>query len=407
MKVIMGKHVCFLIAEHPFLDARIFKKEAISLLKKDYKITMIVPRRKGYLFNVDGSLFHNEFRSEQFIHEGIKVITYEQEYPEKKVKSLFANLHTQNKTRFNDKLTKLGIAQNADIYHAHEFYSLYSGIGIKRELSAQGKPIKLIYDSHELEPDPLVKQAKRIKKVKMQMLDYMLKETDYVITVSEAIKAWLKSINPNVSVEVIYNSPRLAPQDKSTHGKKDGLILGFEGVMNHKRGSFSKLMNLLEMCNKKFELKVKIIGGSKASEMELIIPSHLKDKVIHTGWVDYDLIPTVMNEVDVGWVDLDATNSMNNRFAMPNKFFSYLNNGVPVLTNQCESMAEFIRTYKCGYVVNKLEATAEDYCKALEFLYSNRSEVNDMSNNARRIMESEYSWEHMERRLFTIYNRLV
>lgn len=50
----MGKRVCFLVSEHPFLDARIFKKQAKSLLKQGYAVTMIVPRRNGYLFNIDG-----------------------------------------------------------------------------------------------------------------------------------------------------------------------------------------------------------------------------------------------------------------------------------------------------------------------------------------------------------------
>src|SRR5690625_2046983 len=102
----MGKHVCFLVLEHPFLDARIFKKEAKSLAKVGYQVTMIVPRRNGYLFDVDGSLFREKFRKERFVHEGIKIITYEQTYPEKQLQNLYHNLKKGKIPRVLERLTQ-------------------------------------------------------------------------------------------------------------------------------------------------------------------------------------------------------------------------------------------------------------------------------------------------------------
>ncbi|WP_010651790.1 glycosyltransferase [Oceanobacillus massiliensis] len=403
----MAINVCFLVAEHPFLDARIFKKEAKSLLKRGYQVTMIVPRINGCLFDVDGTLFRDSYREASFIFEGIRILTYEQSRSERNHKKLLHNLRSDSHTRFDNPLTQLGIQQKADIYHAHEFDSLYSGIGIKRALAAAGKQSKLIYDSHELEADPLEKASVRTKKVKQQMLEAMLHETDYIITVSESIKEWLHAIDSQTPIQIICNSPPLAREYRSGQGNNQELVIAFEGVMNHKRGSFRKLLEVLELCNQEFELKLKIIGGSKKSEIALSIPDHLKDKVIHTGWVDYGSISEAMKDADIGWIDLDAEHSLNNRFAMPNKFFSYLNNAVPVLTNQCKDMDDFIRTYQCGYVVRKLQATAEDYVKAIRFLHSNRGEIRKMSRHARQVMESKYCWEHMETRLFAIYQYLL
>ncbi|UOR11539.1 glycosyltransferase family 4 protein [Halobacillus amylolyticus] len=405
----MSKNVCFLVTEHPFLDARIFKKEAKSLVKQGYKVTMIVPRRDGNLFDVDGSTFSKSFQSKAFTYEGIKVVTYEQMYPEKNIKNLHYNLRSGSYTRFTDSLTQLGIAQKADFYHAHEFFSLYSGVGIKRALTSMGKRCKLIYDSHELEPDPLINQPQNTKKIKRQMLEHMLKELDYVITVSESIKSYYLSIEPQLPIEVIYNSPPLAVGYEPRQGTKSEFVIGYEGVMNKKRGNFNKLMDVLEMCNKQFDLKAKIIGGWKDSKEDLnfCIPSHLKEKVQFTGWVSYDSIPEAMNDVDLGWIDLDAANSLNNRFAMPNKFFSYLNNGLPILVNQCTDMERFIQTYKCGHVVKKLQATARDYLQALLLLHSNRVKTREMGINSRKVMESDFSWEHMEKRLFKVYDQLA
>src|SRR5699024_12394225 len=112
-----------LSTEHPYLDASIFNKAATSLHDKGYQVTMIVPTNNGYLFDVDGSIFHQQFRSQTFIHEGIKIVTYEQMYPENQLKNLHYNLHSGHHSRFTDPLTQLGIAQQADIYRSEEHTS--------------------------------------------------------------------------------------------------------------------------------------------------------------------------------------------------------------------------------------------------------------------------------------------
>ncbi|GAA0489830.1 glycosyltransferase family 4 protein [Salinibacillus aidingensis] len=403
----MGKQICFLVTEHPFLDARIFKKEAKSLVKQGYSVTMIVPRRKGHLFDVDGTFFTNRFQSRTFVYEGIKIITYEQIDFEKKTKQLLHNLLTGTHHRFTDSLTQIGIEVEADIYHAHEFFSLYSGIGIKRALASRGKACRLIYDSHELEPDPLIMESKKIKKVKRQMLEAMFNELDQVITVSESIKAWYHSIQPSLPIEVVYNSPPLAPEYDRNKETAD-LVIAFEGILGSKRGSFQKLLRVLELANEKISVTAKIIGGWKEQDQKPSIPPHLKSKVLFKGWLDYEAIPMVIQgDADIGWVDLDASHSLNNRYAMPNKFFSYLNNGLPVLVNQCEDMNRFIERYQCGYIIDKPQANAEDYAQALQQIYFNKAQLKEMSLNARKIMETAYSWEHMEERLFSIYARFV
>ena len=64
-----------LVTEHPFLDARIYKKEAKSLMKKGYVVTMIVPRKDGFLFDINGAIFKDRFLEKTFIYEGIKIVT--------------------------------------------------------------------------------------------------------------------------------------------------------------------------------------------------------------------------------------------------------------------------------------------------------------------------------------------
>lgn len=401
--------VCFLVTEHPFLDARIFKKEAKTLLKNGYDVTMVVPRINGHLFDIDGSPFTNDFPSQTFIYEGITIVTYERMYPEKKLKLLHQNVQSNTHKRFLDPLTQLGLAQDADVYHAHEFFSWYSGIGIKRALSTNGKDVKLIYDSHELVPDPLEKNSRQTKKLMESMLQLMLSETDFVITVSDSIKSWYLSIDPSTPVEVIFNSPPLAneyqPKDV---GNNNSFLAVHEGFISKSRGNWNKIIEITERCNETMDFRFKIIGGmNKNHQNQLTVPNHLSKQIEIVNWMDYHSIPLEVSTADIGWIDLNLSNSLNHTFAMPNKFFSYLNNGVPVLVNKCTDMEKFIKAHKCGLVIDKMEATAKDYALAITHLFNNKKLLQEMSSNARRAMKETYSWEDMEKKLCDIYNKLT
>ncbi|WP_010651795.1 glycosyltransferase family 4 protein [Oceanobacillus massiliensis] len=402
------KKVCMVIADHPFMDARIFKKEAKSLQKKGYSVTMIVPRRNGRLFDIDGTPFRHNFRSKIFTYEGIKIITYNSE-SSTSLNKVLSDVSVWESQGFNHPLVQLAMKEDADIYHTHEYLSLFAGIGIKRLMKKQkGKDVKLIYDSHELTPDPLSpRYPKEIKDNLEQKLFIMLDEVDYVITVSESIKSWYKSHKPNLPVEVIYNSPPLAKNYLSKDPKPQKMIVGFEGNIDNKQRMKEKIIEITDICSKMIDFQFKVIGGSRYNDV-LIVPDSLKSKIIMTGWVDYRTIPSHMKEIDVGWVDLeDVEQSLSHDYAMPNKFFSYLNNGIPVVVNKCHDMEQFIRRHQCGVVIDKTKATAKDYANVLLSLHQDRKKLRLLGDNGRKAMENLYSWERMEQRLFEVYQQLI
>lgn len=398
--------VCMLVTAHSFLDARIYKKEVKSLQKKGYEVTMIVPRLKGKLFDVDGRFISQPFKV--FKHEGVKIVTYDFYNYMNHLSQMNENVNSDHYQGFLDPLTKLGIKEEADIYHAHEFASFYSGIGIKRALEKQkGKKVKLIYDSHEIDPDPYNPIQKDNEKIMKSILLKMLKEVDYVIVVSNSMKSWYLSFDPLIPIEVIYNSPPLAANySPKTYQDKD-FIIAHEGAITKTKGNFDKLTRILELCNQNSEnFLFKIIGGIHGTKYKLTIPPHLQDKIQLTGWVDYHSIPDMMKDASLGWIDFDQLHlSLNRQYALPNKFFSYLNNGVPVLVNKCPEMEEIINKFKCGIVVPKEHATANDYAKAILSIFKNKNQLMEMSKNARNFMISN-SWEKMEERLVNIYKTI-
>ncbi|WP_027408540.1 glycosyltransferase [Anoxybacteroides tepidamans] len=398
--------VCMLVAYHPFLDARVFKKEAMSLVNNGHDVTIIAPRKDGYLFDIDGTPFKDRFLERTFVHEKIKIVTYDGYTGRATVPEMIQNLKSGEYSSFLDPLTQEGLKQDADIFHAQEYLSLYSGVGIKRAMKAKGKSVKLIYDSHEIVPDPFGAMAENRKKDLHEILEMMLKEVDYIIAVSDSMKAWYLTLDPSLPVGVIYNSPPLATDYKPKQFSTDKLVVGYEGNITSSRGSIDKIIGITRECSQEVDFKFKIIGGMRHNEKN-IIPSDVKDKIELAGWVDYYKIPEEMKEIEVGWIDYEVQNALNHAFALPNKFFSFLNNGVPVIVNKCPEMERFIQTYHCGMVIDKENATVQDYKKALLYLHKKKHKLKSMSINARKIMEEIYSWEHMEKRLLNIYERLL
>lgn len=403
----MTTKICMLVTAHSFLDARIFKKEAKSLLKKGYDVTMIVPRIKGNLFDVDGKIL--QIPSKAFIHEGVKIITYDAFDYHNQLKDMLVNIDSGNHQGFSDPLTQLGVQVEADIYHAHEPFSFYSGIGIKRGLQAKkGKNVKLIYDSHEIDPDPYHPVQTANEKIKRYILKKMLKEVDYVIVVSDSMKSWYLSFEPSLPVEVIYNSPPLAANYTPKTFENDRFVIVHEGAITSVKGNFVKLTKILEICNENTNnFQFKIIGGIHGTKHNLTIPPHLKDKIQITGWIDYYSIPDAMKDASLGWIDFGQLNySLNRQYALPNKFFSYLNNGVPVIVNKCPEMAKYIKKHQCGIVIDKENATANDYAQAIRSLYNKKDQLRKMSINARKSMVLN-CWEKMEVRLFKLYSTVT
>lgn len=404
----MSKKICMIVATHPFLDARIFKKEAKSLQNKGYDVSMIVPRKNGHLFDIDGTPFNKKFQQKVFKLEGIKIITYDYEKARNKLNKVLSSEEAWESQGFNNPLTELAINEDADIYHAHEYLSLFAGVGIKRLMKKKkGKDVKLVYDSHELTPDPFHPKYSAERRENLQeKLFIMLQEVDYLITVSDSIKSWYLSHMPNLPVEVIYNSPPLSKEYQPKHYDIPTLTVGYEGNIANNKGSQEKIFGISEYCSEELDFQFKIIGGSRFGD-SITIPEHLTSIIKQTGWVDYHSIPMHMHDIDIGWIDFhDVDLSLNQNFALPNKFFSYLNNGIPVVVNKCKDMENFIRKHKCGYVVNKKQATAKDFADAFLSIYKNKDELRQMSHNARKVMKKIYSWELMEKRLYNVYDEL-
>nr|WP_306812819.1 glycosyltransferase [Paenibacillus soyae] len=178
--------------------------------------------------------------------------------------------------------------------------------------------------------------------------------------------------------------------------------------MHKDKGSSDKLFGITEICSQSFDFRFKILGGKAGAPIDL--PAAVQDRIELCGWVNYKDIPKYMSDVDVGWIDYDiqaSTTPLNYSIALPNKFFSYLNNGVPVVVNNCPEMARVIRKFDCGIVIDHATPTAAHYAECFDQLRKDRKRLQVLSENARNMMRDHFCWEHMEQRLGRLYDGLA
>ncbi|QDP39297.1 glycosyltransferase [Radiobacillus deserti] len=380
----MPKKVCMLLRDLSFLEPRIFECEAQSLIRHGYEVVIIAPRKKRFLFDIDGSPITDRFREKVFKHRGVKVVTFDKERESNKL--------------LTDPLYQLGLKEKADVYHVYEFASLQCGKRIKKLLNARHRNlhVHLIYDSSSFITDQQLLRTVYKQKWEAMFIE-SLKEVDSIIAVSDSMKAWFLAIDPLLPVEVIYNSPPLATSFQIKGGEAPPLVVAHEGRLT--KAALQPIYEITDSCQRAFDFQFKIIGGLGYGETASV-PTHLERKINNLGWVPYSAQPSSMKDVDIGLVGLESSIHV---FSMPSNLFNYLSNGIPVIVNNGSDLKKLVQTFQCGLVINSQNPTSVEYVKGIAHLYLNKEKLREMSLNARRAMENTFSWGHMEKRLIQVY----
>lgn len=395
--------ICKLIRRHSFLDVRVFQKQARSLAAMGHEVTVMAPRFDGRLLNINKTPLRNiEYKPDSFVIDGITVITYRAKLAAANPKAMLRDIQGGTLTYRLDGLLDKAMDVRADVYHAHEPETLYEAIQIKRALREQGKEVKVIYDAHELEADTSLLRA-------------LMRETDRLITVSDSIASNYANRYSHVPVTVIYNSPRLASEPAAVHdspvtySEERPFTIGFEGMISREKGDPYRMINILnKLTEAGLHVRLKILGKviiTVNSERMNLERQFKEDPRVQYHWVTYDSISEQWKDVDAGYIYFKL-NTPNRKYALPNKFFSLMNSGIPIVVNHAPAMATVMQKHQCGIVIPSPSPTADEYAAQFAKLYHDREQLDTMGRRARAAMNEIYGWERMEERLKSLYEGL-
>jgi len=307
-----------------------------------------------------------------------------------------------------EELYKVALDFDADIYHCHEPESLAVATKIKKKLNC-----KVIFDSHEMWSASI---AQRFPKSLHRPVSYLYKlyerskirECDYVIGASWAISEHLASIIGSQHTETILNC---TPADIFGGVRRrewnNETIVCHEGNLPFARGLIT-MVKAIEIVSRKHPVKFKIIGdvfGREKDWLESYVKLNNLSRIIErTGWLDYGDVGPALADCHIGLVALQ--NLPNNVVTSANKEFNYMYFGIPFVAPDFRlSTNKLIREEKCGLSADS--RSPESYAGAIMHMIEHRKETLQMSENARRVSDQKYSWIHMERKLFNIYEELI
>ncbi|WP_297888145.1 glycosyltransferase family 4 protein [Sulfurihydrogenibium sp.] len=365
----INKNICIVTTVHSPFDVRIFHKEAISLKKAGYNLTIIAPHDINETVN------------------DINIIAL------KKHKDRIQRMFKTSKQAFI-----LAVNQKADVYHFHDPELIPVGLKLKK----LGK--KVIYDVHEDVPRHILTKPylnRFIKPIVSKMFEiyenYAAKKFDVIITATPYIRDRFKEINKN-TVD-INNYPKIDELYEPVNWDIRKNEICYIGGITKIRG-IEEVIKALEYTNTTLHLA----GNFESKELEEYIKS-LKgwSKVRYYGFVGRDKVKEILKNVKIGLVTLYPT--INYLDSLPVKMFEYMSAGIPVIASNFPLWKEIIERNNCGICVDPLNP--KEIANGINYLLENDHIAKTMGENGRKLVMTKYNWENEEKKLLDIYFKIL
>ncbi|MDP8205800.1 MAG: glycosyltransferase family 4 protein [Candidatus Electryonea clarkiae] len=363
--------VCHLTSAHRALDTRIFNREAISLLKAGYNVSII------------GSHHTNEFVS------GVKIISL------KPPAGIFSRLFVAF------KILQLSLRENAAIYHFHDPELIPAGLFLK----IFGK--RVIYDVHEdYEQNFLTR--KRIKPPFDQLIARMFTHIerfasmffDFIVVVDSNIKS---KFSPDKTRLITNVPPRNFTDTSRTRQTNESFRLLFLGIISYSHGITQMLDAIQLMKNKKY-IELHLIGTLEMPEMVKLWENN--PQVIHHGRVPWEKTRQMLTNADLG-LFLYQPNPTHWYFTGEGntKLFEYMGSGLPLLYSNFPKLKKLIDPIGCGQSVDP--TNPEKIAQAIDLLYEEQEVRLDMGEKGKQAVLKRFNWEVEEQKLFEIYSKVL
>lgn len=384
------RHVCHVIFDHRVLDARIFYKEAVSLARNGYQVTVLCPqRRTGELGRRGDITMPPDGTYEQ---EGVRFTGYAYN---KKLPALFGLRDRSTLKALLEAIKKA----DADIYHFHED-------GITMEAAAMVKELlpgkSLVFDFHESYLHTYRYNRKKVKRLRhyLGLEEKIIRDADLVIGSSDFITEYYRTLLVRKAVTVMNCQSEQVFGAGTLAGDDGAFMVVHEGRMLFNRG----LKLLLEAARLVEEEAVRflIVGSLHKKEQvyfDRFCAKHgLRERFEVTGWLPYGEVPARLCQGKLGITFLLTPNAWT---GLPLKFFNYLRYAQPVLSLPHPLISPLIREkgigVECGW------GDAAGAAERIDELCRNPEQYRTLSRNAERLFRTEYNWENMEARLLEAY----
>jgi glycosyltransferase involved in cell wall biosynthesis len=228
---------------------------------------------------------------------------------------------------------------------------------------------------------------------------------DHVIVVVEESRDRLARLGvPDSKMTIVMNTPSVdrgsgaegGPAAVSAGGSKDGLVIGYLGLLEAPRGMGIAIQAMRAARRRVPHARLMVIGSGRDEAMfkEQARALGVTDCVDFLGWLDYRDALAALRRCDVGLVPHHATASWQT--TIPNKLFDYMSLGKPVLVSSARPTERIVTEERCGMVFTDQDPQAlTDAIVAM----ADPTVREACGRRGREAIERRYNWEADERRL--------
>ena len=200
---------------------------------------------------------------------------------------------------------------------------------------------------------------------------------------------------------VDYAVIRNLPYEKSTEAKleQQERILLYQGAVNEARG----LENLV-IAMKNINAVLLIYGdGNILNKIEkLINTNRLQHKIQLKGKVLPKDLDKITQECYAG-INLVEPQGLNQYYSLANKFFDYIQAGIPQLTMDFPEYKKVNDEYEVAVLINTVEP--REIGSALNLLLNNTVLYKRLQSNC-KLAEKVFTWQEEEKHLLSFYKQL-
>lgn len=258
------------------------------------------------------------------------------------------------------------------------------------------KRVHRVYDAHELfcemkevvSRPPIYRLWKRIEK-------FTVPKFKNGYTVNQPISQEFKKMY-GVDYTVVRNLPLV--KDLNIPPKKEKYIL-YQGAVNEGR-SFETLIPAM----KKVNAPLIIIGDGNFMEQaqELVNQNSLEDKIIFKGKIQPDELYNYTVNAWIG-ITLFENKGLSNYLSLANRFFDYINAGIPQLCVNYPAYRELNKMGPLAVLIDDL--SPENISKHINQLLEEEVLYHELQQNCLKA-RNDLNWQQEEKKLISFYNNL-
>lgn len=389
--------ICFISDGHQLYDDRMYWKQALSLKKNGYDVSIVVAGETDEKGTTEHGVEYYKVKRVRFLQNNIL---------NSFIKLFYYPTHL--------KMAAIANQIKADLYHVPDSKP---NSFIHKIKNAAHKP-KLVYDAREPIDNnlKLFSKAKGIKgKILFHYANYLQRKEykkaelyDFVMMVDDGLKHRFLQHSRVKNPEVVYNYTNLITKRKNIPLPEREFDAIYCGVISEERGFYKILESSKLIVEKKEDYKLLLLGNIFDPKLrnflkKFISENNLEKNIIWMDYVRFDKVSDYYNQSKIGLNILYPSDAFRDIIQI--KLFEYMNFGLPIITSNFGEMQNYVLDNKVGTSLNPFDE--KELSEAVLKLLSEPDKMNEYSQNGKTAVDEKFNWGLMEKKMLGIYDNLL